>query len=167
MTIREVNVAQVLENRDRRVSIQNHFLNTYHCPVISFCMNIPGPVKTSGRISAAFHEGRKELLRQLQEEHIFICDQAETHAATGDEIVLCVQAEAAALKKITSEIEEKHPLGRLFDMDVIDTDGQKLTRNVFRRCLICDRQAQDCARSRRHSVQELQSAVTALLDEYF
>lgn len=167
MSINEVNVAQVIENRDRRVRVQNHFLDTQHCPVISFCMNIPGPIKTSPKILSAFNEGKNELLRRLRDESAAVCGQEETHAVTGDEIVLCVRAEAEALKKITSDIEENHPLGRLFDMDVIDTDGRKLTRNTFRRCLICSRQAQDCARSRRHSVRELQDAVTALLDGYF
>ena len=42
-----VNLEDMLNWREERVNIQNIFLSQYHCPVISFCMNIPGPIKTN------------------------------------------------------------------------------------------------------------------------
>ena len=51
-------------------------------------------------------------------------------------------------------------------MVVINTDCTKLSRPVFRKCLICGKQAQECARSRTHTVKELQNAVDELLLEY-
>ena len=61
------------------------------------------------------------------------------------------------------DIEDTHPLGRIFDIDVIDTDGTKLSRDSFRKCILCDCQAQECARSRRHSVDEMFQAITELI----
>lgn len=50
-------------------------------------------------------------------------------------------------------------------MDVIEADGAKLSRSAFRRCLVCGRQAQECARARAHPVSELQAAVERLLSQ--
>lgn len=160
----KVTVEEMLCCRDRRVHQQNLLLMKYHCPVISFCMNIPGPVKTSGQIRKAFDSGTAALLDKLKAEKIGVMDWAEFHDKTGDELLLAVSAPADRVKKLTTEIEEGHSAGRLFDMDVIGTDGRKLSRNTFRRCLICGRQAQDCARSRRHSLKELEAKVQEILD---
>ena len=51
-------------------------------------------------------------------------------------------------------------------MDVIGTDGEKLSRGVYRKCLICGCQAQECARSRKHSVEELQDKIMKMIEAY-
>lgn len=78
-------------------------------------------------------------------------------------MLLCVSASAEKIKDLTTQIEEKHPYGRLFDMDVIGTDGQKLSRPSYRKCLICDCQAQECARSRKHTIAEMQDKIEEIL----
>ena len=85
------------------------------------------------------------------------------HDITGDEMLLCVDAPAEKIKDLTQQIEERHPYGRLFDMDVIGTDGMKLSRSSYRKCLICDCQAQECARARRHTVAEMQDRIEEIL----
>ena len=82
---------------------------------------------------------------------------------TGPEMLLCVSASAEKIKDLTTQIEENHPYGRLFDMDVIGTDGQKLSRPSYRKCLICDCQAQECARSRKHTIAEMQDKIEEIL----
>ena len=82
---------------------------------------------------------------------------------TGNEIILAVNYPADKIKELTTEIEETHPFGRLFDMDVIGTDGEKLSRGVYRKCLICGCQAQECARSRKHTVSEMQAKIEEIL----
>ena len=65
---------------------------------------------------------------------------------------------------------QQHPLGRLFDLDVLHTDGRSLSRREFdlppRRCLICDDLAAVCGRSRRHSNEELQVRIRQILHTY-
>lgn len=63
-------------------------------------------------------------------------------------------------------IEETHPLDRLYDMDVIDPDGNTLSRSRYRKCLLCNCQAQECARSRKHSVDEMFAAVMHMIREW-
>ncbi|MDO4556333.1 MAG: citrate lyase holo-[acyl-carrier protein] synthase [Lachnospiraceae bacterium] len=164
---KEVSLPEMLECRERRAYKQREYIQQYKCPVISFCMNIPGPVKTTPEIRLAFHDGKMQMINALAEAGYSILDSDEIHAVTGDEMIICVDCpKAAYLKDITSKIEETHPLGRLFDMDVIDIDGNKLSRSFFRKCLLCGRQAQECAASRRHSVEEMQEVISQMLSDF-
>ena len=123
----EVVLTDMLACRERRVNIQNEYIQRYHCPVISFCMNIPGPIKTNEQIKKAFLSGKEALFAVLQKENIPILTQTEFDEKTGNEIILTVDYPADRIKELTTEIEETHPFGRLFDMDVIGTDGEKLS----------------------------------------
>lgn len=159
----QVILTDMLLCRERRAQIQDTFLSQYHCPVISFCMNIPGPVKTNEQIHAAFESGKTALLTRLEQTSAEIKNCLEIHEKTGDELLLAVDCPAEKIKDLTTEIEETHPIGRLFDMDVIDTDGQKLSRPSYRKCIICGCQAQECARTRKHTVEEMQAKIEEML----
>lgn len=163
----EVSLAEMLECRERRAALQDKFLAQYSCPLISFSMNVPGPIKTNDALRAAFELGKTALLAALARQGFEVNAREEAHGATGDEMLLSVDAPAEKLKALTTRIEESYPIGRLYDMDVLGTDGLKLSRPSFRKCLICERQAQECARSRAHSVTEMQAAVERLLLEMF
>lgn len=78
----------------------------------------------------------------------------------------CSWLSCKKIKDLTTDIEETHPVGRLFDLDVIDINGQKLSRPSFRKCIICGCQAQECARTRKHSVNEMQSKIEEMLMEF-
>lgn len=161
----EIDLPQMLDCRERRTGLQNALLSRYQRPVISFCMNIPGPVKTNARIREAFLAGRSELLEALEKAGMPVLESRDIAELTGDEWIAAIDADAAAVKELTMEIENRHPLGRLFDMDVIDINGEKLSRPRYRQCLICGKQAQECARMRAHSVPEMQAAVMRMLSQ--
>ena len=166
MTGNEITLPQILERREQRASSQKIFLDKYKSPLVSFSMNIPGPIKTNELIRRAFDIGEILLLEGLARIGAEILEADEVHEDTGDELLLAVKSEAPEnLKDIAVSIETFSPVGRLFDIDVIDEHGRKLSRQDFRKCLICGKQAQDCARSRTHSVSELQEAVMKLLTE--
>ena len=164
MTGNEINLEQMLARREARVQEQKRFLAAYNSPLISFTMNIPGPIKTNQAIRRAFDIGEILLLDSLAKIHSEILDFSETHEDTGDELLLAVKSNSPeTLKDIAVNIEETSPIGRVFDIDVIDSQGNKLSRGTFRKCLICGKQAQECARSRTHTVQEMQQAIEELL----
>ena len=161
---KEINLAQMLARREKRVQEQEAFLKKYNSPLISFNMNIPGPIKTNKLIRKAFDTGKNSLLNTLKDNDVIINECLEVHEDTGDEILLSVKNIAPEeLKSLAVNIESDSTLGRLFDIDVIDADGNKLSRKTFRTCLICDKQAQECARSRTHSVKEMQDAVERII----
>ena len=167
MTGNQITLPQMLARREARAAKQAEFLAEYESPLVSFTMNTPGPVKTNILIRQAFDIGEILLLEGLAKSGAKILAADETHEDTGDELLLAVSnITPENLKDLAVSIETSSPAGRLFDIDIIDEHGRKLSRQVFRKCLICGRQAQDCARSRTHSVQELQSAVMTLLTDY-
>ena len=159
----EVTITDMMYCRDRRVQIQNEFIEKYQNPVISFCMNIPGPIKTTPLIRKGFGSGKDALLASLEKENLEVLESRIFDDITGPEMLLCVSASAEKIKDLTTQIEENHPYGRLFDMDVIGTDGPKLSRPSYRKCLICDCQAQECARSRKHTITEMQDKIEEIL----
>lgn len=161
----EVGIDEVLNCREKRVAIQNEMIRKYKKPVISFTMNIPGPIKTNNEIKKAFDIGKNLILEKLKENNIEILEIQELNENTGNELFISVNSLAKKIKNITVSIEEASELGRLFDMDVIDINFEKLSRESFRKCLICEEQAQECGRSRKHSVEELQNKVEKILSK--
>ena len=167
MTGKIVDLDMMLARREARSHEQQKFLHDHHSPLISFSMNIPGPVKTNELIRKAFMLGKNLLLSQLEKISAQILEASEIHEDTGDELLLSVgNVPPEILKDIAVNIEENSQAGRLYDIDVIDADGRKLSRPTFRKCLICEKQAQECARSRTHSVREMQKAVENLLQDF-
>ena len=161
----KVGIDEVLNCREKRVAIQNEMIRKYKKPVISFTMNIPGPIKTNNEIKKAFDIGKNLILEKLKENNTAILEIQELNENTGNELFISVNSLAKKIKNITVSIEEASELGRLFDMDVIDINFEKLSRESFRKCLICEEQAQECGRSRKHSVEELQNKVEKILSK--
>ena len=168
---REVTLAEVLEARERRALRQRALLEERGLPVISFCMNIAGPVKNGPAIRRAFREGLlrlNEALRgaRLRAEH---CERTDRPA--GCEALLAVRGDPWAIKRLCIELEDEDDLGRLFDLDVLTPGGEKLDREYLnlppRPCLICGRAGKGCASRRVHSAVELQLRTRRILTEYF
>ncbi len=162
----EVAIIDMMERREARVFQQQEFIDTYQVPVVSFCLNIPGPVKTTPALAKLFADGYSQIKTVLSVQKIDILAENEVHEKTGDEALLSCNAPAPVLKDLMTAIEETHPLGRLFDIDIIDINGKKLSRPSFRKCLICDNQAQECARARTHTVSEIQDKISEMIEIY-
>ena len=158
-----VELAEMLAARDLRAARQEALLARYRLPLVSFTLNIAGPVKNGPLIRRAFSIGRALLLGQLRRVKAPLVYREERDEKTGCEGLYVVDADSAVLKALCCGIEESTALGRLFDLDVIGPDGVKLDRPLPRRCLICGGSAKDCARSRAHSVPELRAKTSEIL----
>lgn len=159
----EVTLLDMLQARESRAARQAELLRRYNKPLICFTMNIAGPVKDSPSIRRGFQMGLRHLEQLLAVEKMDCLHRLPVRENTGWEELLVVDAPADAIKALTTQLEEASPLGRLFDMDVLDPSGKKLERPLPRRCLLCGERAQVCARSRTHSVAQLQEKTHALL----
>ena len=162
----KVALPDMLACREARVQLQDMYRDTYHTPIISFCLNIPGPVKTTPELRLVFDDGLAAIRHRLAAHSINVTARTERHDPTGDEALLAAEGDAASIKEQMTQLEETHPLGRLFDIDVLTADGEKLSRGTPRRCLLCGEQAQACARSRRHSVEELTARIGDMVQEF-
>ena len=164
--IRHVTVQDMLKARDERVMRQQRLLQ-HHQPLISFTMNIAGSVKVDADIRRAFCEGEKWINAHLSQQHVPVLACERYIAWTGCEAIWAVQADAAWLKEQMTAIEESCPLGRLFDIDVIDAQGNHLSRGTERTCLICGGPVRGCARSRAHSAEELFAKAQKMIHEHY
>jgi len=159
----DISVMDILAARDKRAATQKRLLEQYGKPLICFTMNIAGPVKYSPEIEKGYQLGKRLLNARITALHF-----EESIAPTGCEGFFVADLPAEELKRICVMIEDSQPVCRLFDMDVLDTDGRKLSREELgltgRACLICSKPAYECSRSRVHSVQQLQDKTNALLE---
>ena len=94
----------------------------------------------------------------------------ERDLETGYEAYLITDLPLLEAKRIAVQIEDSHPLGRLFDIDIIDKDGVPVSRDRVgshpRRCLVCNREARYCMRMRWHTQEEIWERINAMVDEY-
>lgn len=167
--MQEVSLSDMMDARELRASIQNHLLNTYKLPLICLTLNIPGPHKVFPGVLNAYELGCKRICQTLEKEALTIVFQTERREKTGYEAFFAVDSNAKNLKQLMVSIEDHTRLGRLFDIDVLDTGGKKLSREEsglpVRTCLLCGQPAHVCSRSRTHSVEELISRIKAMLKE--
>ena len=161
--MREVTLQEVLDARDSRAAAQQRLLSAWDRPLISFSMNIAGPVKHTPLIALAFRAATEDLRHALGSD-LLACETVD--AATGPEALLVCAVPAGELKALTLRLEEERPVGRLYDLDVIGTDGSKLSRSAPRTCLVCGGPVGPCARSRAHGLPAVQAATDALLRDF-
>ena len=171
-----VSVEDMMRARDERVQVQNEMLAAaaaFPAPtaLLSFGMNIPGAVKQTPLIRSGFLFGKERLTELLQREGHAILLPRELRRVSGDTWLCLVGAPPEAVKRLAVSLEDSEALARLFDIDVLDSKGHKLSREDFslppRRCLLCEEAAVVCARSRAHSVEALFSRCETLLREAF
>lgn len=161
----QISLPQILAARENRARAQQALLAKHGCPIVSFTMNIAGPVKDSPLIRRGFFEGIAQLEDSLSPE--VILEGTIEHSATGSAALYAVNMDSQVLKDICVRIEEESALGRLFDMDVLDTCGSKLERSGSRGCIICGAPGRHCASRRLHSIPALQKATQNILEFYF
>ncbi|MBQ6206649.1 MAG: citrate lyase holo-[Oscillospiraceae bacterium] len=164
METREITLAEVLEARERRAARQMELLRQYGKPLVSFSMNIAGPVKNGPLIRRAFRLGEARLRGQLARARLSCVHSETIDVPSGCEGLYVADANAKTLKRLAQEVEDFDALGRLFDMDVLSPDGVKLERERPRRCLICGADAKVCASRRLHTVPELQAKTREILE---
>jgi holo-ACP synthase/triphosphoribosyl-dephospho-CoA synthase len=166
-----IKVEDILNLKDERVLKQNELIFKYHKTLITFTLNIVGPYKVFDLTIKTFFEGLSIIKEELEIEKYELLREVVEKRKAGYQAYLVVDGNEIEIKKILLQIEEKSPLGRLFDIDVLDKNGKKVSRSYYsmpyRKCLICDRTAYECSRGRTHSVEELLEKEIEIMSEYF
>ena len=167
----QVTLPELLNSREQRAAYQRRLLTAYPgCCLISFMVNMPGAVKDCA-LSRCLHElGWTAIETALDQAGFRAVYQERRPLATGSEGYILIPAAAEAVKPLMCRVEEEHPLGRLFDIDVLTGEGRQLSRAEWgagrRKCLLCDNDGAVCARSRAHSSGDLIAKMQQMLDEY-
>ena len=150
--------------------------------VVMFSLIIPGPIKNNRFLEAVFDEGCRAFLERLAPERYadkipvskgtvhtpFIAAYHEDRKPAGCTAFWLLDAQAETIKRYTTALERTHPLGLLWDFDVFSAFEQKLSASELglpaRSCLICSNPSKVCARSRTHSVSELQAKISDIIN---
>lgn len=138
----EITLEQLLKSRDQRWDTERRLLQEFPGQtLVVLTVVMPGRVKRNAhtRVIARAAEaavqaflGPKVVLRYTND------------APTGYEAYWIVRAEARSVKRQMCGIEDFHPLGRLFDLDVIQSDA-----TLSRAPTLVSRRAAACSAIRR------------------
>lgn len=165
----EQGIMDILQSKDERVAYQHQLLNEYPTKsILAIKLNIPGPIKNNQYLTQLFNAGLKRFLTQIKSVRIV----EQWHKPTGNEAFATSNRSADQIKAAAIQFEDEDQLGRLFDIDVFGHDSAKaISRKELgfqaRKCFICGRPAKECARSRRHSVPELQRVIQQKYNQEF
>ena len=159
-----VSLDQVLRARERRVDLQNKMLKDagQGCCLVCLTLNIAGDIKRTPMTRMLFDRGMADLGSLC----FNIVDNYVLDDITGTEAFWLLCEDASYVKRKLEAAEDAFPAARLYDFDVLMPGGQKLSRSISRRCLVCDAPAVECARSRRHGLDAVRSATGELLKEF-
>lgn len=165
---KEQNIAQVLNAKDKRVALQQKIFEKYpDQTLVDVNLNIPGPIKNNRYLEKLFNYGIKELENSWDKLGYSYKLVVSLDEDTGCENFYILDLPIKTVKKTTIDFEDQTELGRLFDADVLVKDkNAAISRRDLgkqpRKCFICNRPAKECARSRRHSVVEMQNYISKL-----
>ncbi len=152
-----ITLDRLLASRDARHEMQMRMLADNPDKTL-VCMTVvmPGSVKRNEVSLTVAHAAVEALKVAFAKEADAM---VERDLDTGYEAFLTVDMPLMQVKRMTCDIEDTHPLGRLFDIDVIDAEGVPVSRDragrSARRCLLCHMDARYCMRTRQHSQQEI------------
>ncbi|WP_165311631.1 citrate lyase holo-[acyl-carrier protein] synthase [Vibrio ziniensis] len=165
-----VTLEQVLDNREVRAVRQREWVVTHSLPIVSFTINMPGSVKLNQISKIGFEVGQREIQLICIQAGCSIVSQAFINDCGCESITAVEGISPERLKRMMIELEDKHPLGRLFDIDVFNSQGLALSRDQLgfprRHCFICGRDAKICARNRVHPLPALIDKLSEMIDEY-
>ncbi|MCB2338988.1 citrate lyase holo-[acyl-carrier protein] synthase [Clostridium estertheticum] len=150
---------EILEAREKRARTQTKLISMFKTTLVSFTLNIPGQEKNNNIFKKAHELGINLLEKELGIQNVKVVNKVVNFTVAGTEAFLNIDMDPIQLKKITVSIEEKSDLGRIFDFDVINTNGEQISRRQLnlaqRKCLLCNENAKVCGRSRKHSIDDL------------
>lgn len=161
---------ELLASRDRRVLKKWELLAPGgEICLVEFSLNIAGAVKTFPFARSAFREEVRELSDRLSRFSVLKAEVYEKN--TGDCAFFLLKSQAIPVKKYLVSIEESHPLGRLFNLDVCGPDGISIKRHDLgllpRTCLVCGEDAHVCAANKFHSMELIQWQTAKLFHDFF
>lgn len=164
-----VTLEQMLHSRDDRQALQRQYLDQHPgLTLMVLTVVMPGSDKrtddsltVAGAAVEAVHKEFGPQIRMFTERDLI----------TGFEGWFMLETDARQAKRRACMLEDTHPLGRLFDLDVFDAASRApLSRTELgleqRRCLICERPARECMRSQAHSYAKILARIHQTVESY-
>ena len=156
----EVTLEKVLDRREARAARIQELHQVYpEETILSLKINIPGPIKNNACVQFIFDQALASLPRVR-----VVSQEIYREFPTGPEALIVFHDEARRIKALLIDVEEQHPLGRLFDLDIFQVNRRQLGHKP-RKCLLCVENAVDCQRTRKHTADELLDHIDSLVNK--
>lgn len=164
----QATLESIMRRKELRTKEHRDLLLTGGTCLVGVSLNIPGAQKRFPLAKCALAEGIAYIRLLYSDE---IISQREIESDSGYEAMFLLEADPLSVKRELMMIEDRHPLGRLFDFDVIDQSGTFISRvccgGVPRKCMVCENNAKICYRSKAHSYQQLRHYTAHTLFTFF
>ncbi|CAK7191916.1 Apo-citrate lyase phosphoribosyl-dephospho-CoA transferase [Commensalibacter sp. Nvir] len=154
----------ILQARENRARKQQDLLEKFKLPLISITIVSPGEKKSTPLILEVFAEAIKSIRKTFMSlPYRIVAEETNLDTAGPESFFVIEGTYAERLKNVTIHLEDTHPLGRLWDLDVITPSKNIISRKDLgfseRRCLVCSEAAKNCARSQAHSLLILEKSI--------
>ena len=164
----EITLDMLLASREKRWNLQRQFIQENPgLTLVCLTVIMPGNVKRNAS-SLIVANAAIVALQEKFGQHIH--QQELLDLETGYEAYFLIELPLLECKRMACEIEDHHPLGRLFDIDIIDENVAPVSRSDIgkegRKCLLCEHEARYCMRNHTHSREELQQKINQMIEAY-
>ena len=164
----EITLDQLLTSKEQRSKRQLELIAQYPASTL-VCLTVIMP----GNVKRNFHSlivAQAAMTAMVNAFSSSIVNLEARDLVTGYEAYLTTSLTQREAKQLACEIEDEHPLGRLFDIDVITPTGEPIARTSIgfepRKCLMCDNEARFCMRNHTHTQEELHQCIARLIEDY-
>ena len=155
-----------LDAREELFALQQAMLKIDGPVVLQLGLNMPG-----GHIHYPWQVLFDAALAKLRLSLSCMCDivmirETQVQTDNGPYCLFAVRADAFLLKQQMVRLEESEPLGRLWDIDIITSEGvvgRSSLGLLPRPCLICGASAHVCRRLACHSLSQVIAATHSLI----
>lgn len=158
---------KILEDREKRYEEILSLIKQSRGTVLCAKINYPGTNKNTKHSQKAFCILRKEIYNEFKKS---IIKEKILNGYDGESMLLIIDLPEEEVKKRSIFLELNHPLGRIFDIDVYDKNGEPLSRKQFgfseRQCIVCNRSARECIINKSHSIEEVIEIINNAVEEY-
>ncbi|NLB61633.1 MAG: citrate lyase holo-[acyl-carrier protein] synthase [Clostridiales bacterium] len=151
-----ISLPEIMEHREKRTMRTAELIRKHQSTVVCMSMNFIGEYKVLKHSRLIFNMFCEKVLRSTQ-----VRFHEVEYSTFGDYAHFVCEENPEAVKAKMCKLEESCEVGRLFDIDVyygMENDSPaKISREGLRKCLICDKPAIECSRSRAHGIEAVRS----------
>lgn len=156
----------ILEARERRTAMKITFAKSGFNS-LTLSLNIPGFPKSNELLSSFFSSVKRALKTFLKANRISLLEEKENVFTdeAGDFYIVAIsnneKSSLIKLKELTEKFEEKHPLGRLIDVDLFSAEGIPISSGKQKSCFYCKEQpAVYCMKTKNHTYKEIREKIS-------
>jgi holo-ACP synthase / triphosphoribosyl-dephospho-CoA synthase len=160
---------KILTAREQRAALREQ-CSSLGKGSLSVTLNIPGYPKSLPLITEFFEDVLQEFKEFLQAHRIPVgaAHEVKQLDEAGDFYLVPLQYAGPidAVKVLAEAFEERHPLGRIIDIDLMDCRLQPISSGKLKKCLLCEKPATVCMRETNHSYEELREHILNRIRSY-